>query len=214
MVTLNLPPSLATILPVTEKTPIRGLFEELFVSVVKGDRRRDINKALEETVFEYVAFKTLFMPSIIEEIPKDTGDTERFLQKSNEANWEILANNSQLGLSSADKRVILDGLKGQFDIHRLLNEVQEPNKEYAALAILDGFWAIQGIDLCLTLILFIARGYIEPGSPKTLHWLCLAIKRYLGEFFVATFVNNPELMRRLAAAGKTVSTEEMEDDLE
>lgn len=217
MVTVNLPPLLASTLPKAKDMPIGDLFGArffgLFLPILSAKTRRDLYREVDETVFEYVAFKMLLMPSIMEEISREEGGLEGFLQRNNQANWEALADNPKLELSSSDKRMILEVLKGQFEIYHLFSKAEESKKEFAAIAIVDGFRPLQGIDLCLTAILFIAQGYLKPGSPNTLHWLCLAMKRCMKEFEGAVFAYNPELLRRLSTSGQTISTEEMESRL-
>jgi hypothetical protein len=105
-------------------------------------------------------------------------------------------------------------LKAQFVIQHLLDEARESDKPFAAAGIFDGLLGIQGIDLYLVSILYIAKGLAEPASPKALHWLCLAMEWYIGRFVASVLVNNPELMRRLETAGETISTEEMEEKLD
>jgi hypothetical protein len=106
MVTLNFPPTLATTLSIADEIPI-NLVDEFIVPIVKGERRRDINKAIKETIFDYLALKTLFIIPVMEEILEDKGDPEELLRRSNGIYLQILGDSPHLELSASDKQMIL-----------------------------------------------------------------------------------------------------------
>jgi hypothetical protein len=209
MYTLNFPPTLATTLSMADEIPIK-MVDELIVPIVKGESRRDINKALKETIFDYLAFKTMFIIPFMEEILQDKGNPEELIRRSNGVYLQVLSDSPHLELSALDKKVILRALRAQFVINHLLDEARESDKPFAAAGIFDGLLGIQGIDLCLVSILYIAKGLAEPASPKGLHWLCLAMNWYIDRFLASVLVNDPELVERLKVAAEIISNERME----
>lgn len=106
---------------------------------------------------------------------------------------------------------MLEALRWQANLAKFIGEVAKgENSEWLTAAFVDGFWAIQKADVCISAAALIAQGKLQAPHKETLHWLSVAARQFQNEFDDALFANNPELMRRLATGGKVVSTEALE----
>lgn len=192
-------------------SPLAQRLLELHTRLLESDSQRMFLKALGEVVAEYIPFKFIGAYELISRADREGKATTDVAIEVNQRVLGALVESGHSQFSLVDRKILLAAFRWQANLSKFIGEVaKSENSEWLAAAFVDGFWAIQRVDVCLSVAALIAQGVLPVRHKETLHWLSLAIRQSQREFDDSLFANNPELMRRLATEGKVVSTEELE----
>lgn len=179
-------------------------------SLVQADNARQLRSAVNSAVRDYVPILEIVSGAIVAEIIKKQQTVQSIFQQLHEGVWDALEPNVGHVLSQLDRRIILDVLSDDQRLAEVVDEIPEENRAYLCGALIDGYWPLKKMALCLTSVLFISDGTLQPRNAKVAHWLCLAMRDYHKEWRIALFSNDPVLHSRLVTPGKKISIEEME----
>ena len=184
----------------------------LLGSLVEAGNARRLRATVKAQVADYVALTNVslgFVGSVFDEIPADRKVTAWH-------NAEILSAGSQSqneSLSRRDKETVLDATRSLALLEDLLAGTPKANTGLLAAALVEGFWALQKVTMCLSALALTLEGTLKPGNEHVAHWLCLAMRDSLEEWNTALMSHNPVLHARLAQSpddAGLLTTEELE----
>ena len=176
---------------------------------------RAFRNTLDAVTRSYVPFKFLFAVRLVSRASQEGKTGEDIVQEINYALWDLLGSASDTVFSNQDRRLLMEALRWQSKMTSLAQQAAaQGNGEAFDAAFLDGFWALQKADVCLSSAVLLAQGLLKTAPGKTSHWLCTAARRSQQQFDDALFANSPELTRRLETPGKTFTTKELERRLD
>ena len=184
----------------------------LLGSLVEAGNARRLRATVKAHVADYVALTNVslgFVGSVFNEIPADRKVTAWH-------NAEILSAGSQSQnewLTRRDKETVLDVTRSLALLEDLLAGTPKANSGLLAAALVEGFWALQKVTMCLSALALTLEGTLKPTKESVAHWLCLAMRDYLEEWNTALMSHNPVLHARLTQSpddAGLLTTEELE----
>ena len=158
---------------------------------------KHLRRLIDSTVIDYVPVKSLMVATISAHRVEYAQTSGELTNSINTAIFDELSAHGEGIFSPSDKIIFLNVLKSQAEFVNLVETIPPENKPAFVAAFFDGYWAIQKIDICVTAILCVVSEYISPQHANIIHWLCLAMRRYLKEWQSALFLNSPALHDRL-----------------
>jgi len=191
-------------------SPLARRLLELFTPLLEAEGPRQFQTTLDQAVVDYMPFKFIVafaLASKAQEEGKTLGDATR---EVNQEVFSALAESGHSLFAPGDRKMLLAAFRWLSRIGRVGEQVLKGHKEAFTAAFVDGFWALQKADVCLSTAIFVSRRQLPLTHAKAAHWLCLALRRSQQEFDDAVFANNPELMKRLATPSKTITNSELE----
>ena len=213
MVTKLVGTSLSTHLPTTSNDPqLEWFVSQLLCSVrslAQVHNARNLRRLFDELVPKYTFMKWVLHEQWEEAAKKQGGVTELVRDVHGEL-YEILNKGGTDIFLPGDCSILLDVLKENSRLAELSSKIPTENEPALYSAIMDGFAALQKLDLAITAIALVASQEVAIKDNRILHWLCLAARSYLKQFQSALFANNPVLRNRLTKKARTISNEEME----
>ena len=216
MVTKLVETPLSTPLPVASDDPqLEWLRSQLLYSVHslgQVHNARNLRRSIAELATKYTFVKWV-MHRQLEEAAKKRGGWTELVRDMHSELYQVLNTGMKDIFLPGDRTILLDVLKENSRFVKLCDNIPNENTSSLYSAIMDGFAALQKLDLAITAIALIASKEVEIEDTRILHWLCLAARSYLRQFQSALFVNNPVLRNRLTTKARTISNEEMESRL-
>jgi len=183
--------------------------------LVEAGNAKRLRATVKAQVVDYVALNNVSFAvgaSALYEIQADQG----ILVWLNAEVLSALASSHNESLSRKDKETLLDVTKSLALLEELQAGTPKANSESLAAALVEGFWALQKVTMCLFALVLTLDGTLKPGNEYVAHWLCLAMRDYLEEWNTALMSHNPVLHARLVQnPGETtiLTTEELERSL-
>jgi len=215
-IVLATPTSLVQLKEAREQDPaIDFLIErwtDLLGSLVEAGNAKRLRATVKAQVVDYVALSNVSLAvagSVLDEIPADRG----ILVWLNAEVLSAMASSKIESLSRKDKETVLEVTKSLALLEDLEARTPKANSGLLAAALVEGFWAMQKVTMCLSALALTLDGTLKPGNEHVAHWLCLAMRDYLEEWNTALMSHNPVLQARMAQnpddAG-FLTTEELE----
>ena len=168
---------------------------DLLNAIVSADNPKRLRSNVKALVADYVKLNVVARGvSVfdIEEVPA----IHSLTTWNNSEILDSMASSRQGVLNKKDTETIVNATKSLAFLHELLNDTPKENRGFLMKAMLDGFWALQKMQMCLNAITFSLDGTLTPSNNKSTHWLCLALRDYFNEWNTALMSHNPELDRR------------------
>ncbi len=188
-------------------------FSALVAPLLQATSAAQFKATLKKIAVDYVPFRSLFTTNQALETQRTNESVHDAYQRLNKDLWQALSTRGATALQAGDRAILLTVLKRQMDIPLLWENASTENRLQLFSAVLDGYWALLKLDLCISIVAFTVAGALRPKEEPFLHWSCLAARDALKEWESALFQHDPELRRRLTTSGKTLTTEEVERSL-
>ena len=173
-----------------------GRWTALLGSLVEAGNAKRLRATVKAQVVNHLTLNNVFLTfagSALDEIPANQGVMAWL-------NAELLSSGAAPGvesLSRKDRETVLDATKSLAMLEDLLAGTPVTNRGLLAAALLEGFWALQKVTMCLFALVLTLDGTLNPSNETMPHWLCLAVRDYLEEWNTALLSHNPALNARL-----------------
>lgn len=179
--------------------------------LMTANNPRHLRRIANDVALIYIPLKFFISTGLVASLIESEHSPTEFWGLINAEIWQSLSARSDVVSSKSDRLIITEALKTQAELATLSENTQPENKPALLSAIIDAFWALQKLDICLTALMAIHSRDLQPQHKDVTHWLCLAIKRYLGEWQSALFANDPVLRERLSKPPESIQTISMEE---
>ena len=192
-----------------------GRWTALLGSLVEAGNAKRLRATVKAQVVHYVTLNNVILAvagSMLEQFPADPGVSAWLnaeLPSASATSWDE-------SLSRKDRETVLDVTTSLALLEDLLAGMPKANSGLLAAALLEGFWALQKVNMCLCALVWTLDGTLKPGNENVAHWLCLAMRDYLEEWNTALMSHNPVLRARLVenpSETGLLTTEELEHRL-
>ena len=190
---------------------------EIMQPLLMANNSKQLRRRVERSVSDYTPIRVLLGFKLVSAASEAKQSGEDLVAEINAEIWDALGSESKVPCLPADRKILMEVLRHQAEFAALAENVPFENKAALLAAFMDGYWALQKLDLCISTVLFIALMELRTQRDETVHWLCLAARHYLNEWQSALFANDPVLQERLSRpleSLKTISSEEMRNRLE
>ncbi len=192
----------------------RSKIKQVMGPLMTARNARQFRSRLKKAVVDYTPIRMWIVGAIAANATKSGDSGESINKRVNESVLDTLITEAKGELSAQDRRVLLDMLKVNAELGRLLDKTPEDNKAVVIALLLDAQWTVQRLVVIQDAVLLIRNGELKPENNATLHWLCLAAKLAIKEWQSIVFGHSPLLRARLQQPRKVLSDEEMGKRLE
>ena len=168
----------------------------LLEPLVEADSLENLQDIIDRHVVEFVKLNIMHFAvaeSHAEGVRSNRGITTWF----NPEDLYLLASEHKEMFQKNDDVLLWEITRSLVSIDTLLERTPIPNRGFLTAALLDGFWSLQKLTMCLFAVVLATDGTLIPANANIVHWLCLAMREYRQDWNNKLAIHNPEHHARL-----------------